>query len=171
MPITNSQEKFTHELGDTYDAEHQFLQGMEKMAQQARNEQLKSGIQQHIQQSRQQAQRLEQVFSALGQEPQRVMCHGAQGLVSEAEQTMSEAEKPELRDCIIAASALKNEHYEIVSYRALVGAAQLMGQQEAADLLRQNLQEEEQTAQTLEQLLPQLERTALEAEGKQPAAV
>ena len=165
MAITNTQDKFLHELGDTYDAEHQFMQAMQQMAQQATDPTLKSSLEQHIQQSQQQVQNLEQVFSQLGQQPQRVMCQGAKGLVSEAQQCMEEAQTPELRDCLIGAAQVKAEHYEIASYRGLVLGAQQMGQQEAVLLLQKNLQQEEQTAQKLEQSAPQLLQKAMQSEG------
>ncbi len=169
MAITNLQEKFAHELGDIYDAEQQFLQAQQELAQQATDESLKSSIQTHIEETQQQVQTLEQVYSALGQQPERVMCHAARGLVSEAQHTVSEAQTPELRDCLIAAAASKVEHYEIASYTGLIAGAQLMGQTEVVSLLEQNLQQEQKTAELLEQTTPELTQKAMQAEGMQPS--
>lgn len=169
MAITNTHEKFMHELGDIYDAENQFLQAQQELAQHATDQTLKSAIQTHIQETEQQVQVLEQVYSTLGQQPERVMCHAARGLVSEAQQTLSEAQKPELRDCLIASAASKVEHYEIASYTGLIMGAQQMGQNEVVSLLEQNLQQEQMTAQLLEQTAPQLTQRAMQAEGMQPA--
>ena len=77
-------------------------------------------------------------------------------MVSEAQQNMQEAQNDALRDCAINAAIIKVEHFEMGSYRGLVTAAQQMGQDEIVDLLQQNLQQEEQTAQTAEQSAPQL---------------
>src|SRR5690349_484699 len=103
MAINSLQEKFTHELGDIYDAEHQFLKGQEEMLQNATDPNLQQMIQKHMQQTQQQIQNLKQVFNVLGQQPQRVMCDGAKGIVSEGQKTMKETSgSPAIRDCAIA---------------------------------------------------------------------
>ena len=80
MPITNPQEKFMHELCLTYDAEHQFLEAQQQMNQQASDGELQGMLQTHIDDTQQQIQNLEQVFSQMGQEPQRQTSQAAQGL-------------------------------------------------------------------------------------------
>jgi ferritin-like metal-binding protein YciE len=77
-------------------------------------------------------------------------------LVSEAQQVMQEAQDENLRDCAINAAVIKVEHFEMGSYRGLVTAAQQMGQDEIVNLLQQNLQQEEQTAQIAEESAPEL---------------
>ena len=156
MAIKTSQEKYLHELGDVYDAEQQFLKGQQEMLQHASDSTLKQMIQTHIGQSEQQVKTLEQVFQALGEKPKAEKCPAAAGLVTEAKQNMKEAQVPEIRDCLIAGAAAKVEHYEIASYRGLIQGAQAMGNQAVVRLLQQNLQQEEQTAQMIEQALPSL---------------
>jgi ferritin-like metal-binding protein YciE len=156
MPINNAQELFVHSLSEIYDAEHQFVEGQQEMAQQASDQDLKSAIEEHIDQTRQHAQNLEQIFDQLGQQPQRETNEVAQGLVSSAQQLMQEAQNENLRDVAINAAVIKVEHFEMGSYRGLVSAAEQMGQAQIVNLLRQNLQEEEQTARTAEQSAPQL---------------
>src|SRR5215210_4156698 len=87
---------------------------------------------------------------------QRLTNEVAQGLVIEAQQLMQETQDENLRDCAINAAVIKFEHFEMGPYRGLVTAAQQMGQDEIVSLLQQNLQQEEQTAQTAEQSAPQL---------------
>ena len=79
MPINNAQELFVHNLSETYDAEHQFVEGQQEMAQQASDQDLKSAIEEHIGQTEQHARNLEGVFEQLGQQPQRVTNEVAQG--------------------------------------------------------------------------------------------
>ena len=93
MAIDNLQEKFLHELGDIYDAEHQFLKGQEEMLQNASDPNLQQMIQQHSEQTRQQIRNLEQIYNLLGIQPQRVMCDGAKGIVSEGQKIMKETAK------------------------------------------------------------------------------
>ena len=156
MPINNAQELFVHNLSAIYDAEHQFVEGQQEMAQQASDQDLRSAIEEHISQTEQHARNLEGVFEQLGQQPQRATNEVAQGLVNEAQQLMQETQDENLRDCAINAAVIKVEHFEMGSYRGLITAAQQMGQDEIVDLLEQNLREEEQTAQIAEQSAPDL---------------
>lgn len=165
MPIKTTQEKFLHELGDIYDAETRFLKGQQEMLQKASDPQLKQMIQQHITESEQQAKNLQQAFQLLGAPAKAETCQAAQGLVAEAQTVMQEAGSATIRDCLIGAAAAKVEHYEIASYRGLITGAQQMGRQELASLLQQNLQQEEQTAQKIEQSAPQLLQKAMQAEA------
>jgi len=166
MAINTTNEKFMHELGDIYDAEHQFLKGQQQMLENATDPMLQQMITTHIQETEQQIQNIEQVFSLLGSKSQRESCAGAKGIVTEGQMLMKEtASAPALRDCAIAGGASKVEHYEISTYRGLITGAKLMGQQEIVRLLQQNLQQEEKTAQMIEQNLPTLLQTAIAEEG------
>ncbi len=168
MPITNARELFLHELAEIYDAEHTFVFGLEAMNQGASDENLKSATQNHLEQTRGHIQNLEQVFNQLGQEPYRETNEIAQGAAKELQQGLAEAhQSPELVDCVIISAAIKVEHFEIASYRALITAAQQMGQEEIVNLLQQNLQEEEEAAQIAEQSAPDLIQKAMQSEGEQ----
>src|SRR5688572_8877265 len=103
MAIKNLNDKFMHELGDIYDAEHQFLKGQEEMLKNASDPTLKQMITTHIEESQQQVRNLEQVFQLLGVSAQREMCDGAKGIVSEGQKMMRETSgAPDVRDCAIA---------------------------------------------------------------------
>jgi ferritin-like metal-binding protein YciE len=162
MPIKSLQEKFSHELRDIYDAEHQFLQGQEMMLKKTSDSKLKQMITEHIAQTKQQIRNLEEVFDVLGEQPQREMCDGAKGLLSEGQKLLKETEGADkVQDCAIADAASKIEHYEIASYRGLITAADLMGQRGIVSLLQQNLEQEESTAQLIEQSMPELLQKAM----------
>ena len=171
MPIANMQELTVHELCELYDAEHRFVEGQEEMVQMASDQELQSSIQQHIDQTRGHIQNLEQVFGQLGQKPQRETNEVAQGLVSEAQEGIQEAQNDAIRDCAIVAAVLKVEHFEMGSYRGLITGAQQMGQEEAVNLLKDNLREEEETAQTAEQSAPKLIHKAMQQEGQEEGLV
>ena len=165
MPIANMQELSVHELRELYDAEYRFLEGQQEMVQNASDQDLQNSIQQHIEQTRQHIQNLEQVFNQLGQQPQRETNEVAQGLVSEAQEGIQEAQNDAIRDVAIDAAVIKVEHFEIGSYRGLITGAQQMGQTEVVNLLNQNLQQEEETAQIAEQSAPELIQKAMQSEG------
>lgn len=161
MAINTLEEKFVHELGDIYDAEHRFLEAQEEMIRQASSQQLQMQIQEHIRQTQQQIDNLNKVHSLLNLRPERVKCDAATGLVVEGQKGMREAGNASIRDCLIAGAAAKVEHYEIASYRGLIMGAQQMGNQEVLQLLQANLQQEEQTAQKVEQSIPLLLNQAM----------
>ncbi len=163
MPITTMQEMFTHELGDIYDAERQFLKGQAEMAERATDLTLKAGIEKHMEETEQHIKNVERVFTVIGEKPKAERCPVAAGLVTEAMQGMKEAQVDAIRDCMIGEAAEKVEHYEIVSYRGLIASAELMKQPEAVKLLKQNLAQEEKTAQTLEKGAPGLLKKAMAA--------
>lgn len=160
MPITSPQEKFVHELADMYDAEHQFLEAMGKMREMATDERLRAMLEEHMQQTEEQIQKLEEVFVEAGQEPERQECMGAKGLVEEASKMMQEAGSDEIRDAIIAGGATKAEHYEMVSYADLIDGAEMMKLRKAVKLLTENREQELSTARKLERLAPKLGKAA-----------
>jgi len=163
MPIKTMQEMFTHELGDIYDAEQQFLRGQVEMAKNVTDPTLKAGIEKHMAETERHITNVEQVFKLIGEEPKAEKCPVAAGLVTEAKQGMKEAQVDAIRDCMIGESAEKVEHYEIVSYRGLIASATLMGQPEAVKLLQENLVQEEKTAALLEKGAPGLLKRAMTA--------
>jgi ferritin-like metal-binding protein YciE len=124
------------------------------MAQEATDQNLRDSLRGHIDQTEQQIRNLEQVYGQLGQEPQRLTSEGAQGLVSEAQQSIREARGEATRDCAINAAIVRVEHFEMGTYRGMVTGAQQMGRDEVVDLLQQNLNQEEETAQIAQQRGP-----------------
>lgn len=171
MAIKTLQEKFLHGLGDIYDAEHQFLEAQQEMLPQANSTTVKSLLEQHISETEQQITVLEQVFEAIGETPEREKCAAAAGLVKESESLLSEVSgNPTLVDLAISSSSSKVEHYEISTYRMLITGAQQMGQTQVATLLQQNLQQEEATAQKIEQSAPTLFQQAMAQEKGRTAS-
>ena len=166
MPIASTQDLFLHELCEVYDAEHRFVEGQQEMIEHATDSDLMSAIQEHLEQTRQHAVNLERVFSELGQEAHRETNEVAQGLVSEAQEGIQETQSDALRDCAIVSAVIKVEHFEMGSYRSLVTAAHLMGQTEIERLLRENMQQEEETARIAEQSAEELLSKAMQ-EGEQ----
>ena len=167
MAIGSTNQKFTHELGDIYNAEHQIESALKQMISQASDQRLKDLFQEHLRQTQQQIKRLDQAWSLLGEQPKQVTCDGMSGILTEGKKNMQEAQTDTLRDGLMAGGADKVEHYEIVSYNNLIQGAQMMGQNQIADLLRQNLDEEKWMAQQLEQCEPNLAQKSMAAEGMQ----
>ena len=160
MPISSPREKFVHELADTHDAEHQFLAAMQKMYDRATDERLKVMLEVHMVETRGQIEKLEQVFSSIGEQPQRQHCSGAEGIIEEGSRAMEEAGTDEIRDTFIVGGATKAEHYEMVSYADLIEGAELLKLKKAARLLTENRQQEVRAARKLERTSPRLAKAA-----------
>jgi ferritin-like metal-binding protein YciE len=132
---------FLEELASTYDAEKQLLKALPKMAQAARNEDLRHAFEEHLEQTEAQVERLEQVFEILGDEPQSKSCKVMDAILKESDDII----KRKLGDGALICSAQKAEHYEIAAYGSLQFWARLLGEEDAAELLEETLDEERDT--------------------------
>jgi ferritin-like metal-binding protein YciE len=165
MAINTVQEKYLTELSHIHDSEHRFVSAQQEMHARTTDPALKAGLEKHIAQTQSQIKNLHQVYGLLGMEPQRAECGICTGLIKNAQSGL-EVQDAALRDCFIGGAATMVEHYEIGVYRGLVNEAELMGQPQVAQLLRQNLQQEEETAQHLESSEPMLLQAAKQQEAR-----
>lgn len=152
MQLNNLQEALVSELQDILSAEQQITQALPVMAQKATSPELKQGFEMHLEQTRTQITRLEQVFSLLGTKPEAHTCKAMKGIVAEGQELMNERASAEVMDVLLIAAAQKIEHYEIASYGTVCTWAKQLGLTEVKELLGQNLSEEEQTDKTLSRL-------------------
>jgi ferritin-like metal-binding protein YciE len=139
-------------LQDLYDAENQIIKAMPKMIEKAKSQELKQGLQQHLEVTNRQKDRLEQVFKDMKMSPQGKKCMGMQGLIKEGEEVMSEAGDDDVRDAAIIGSAQKIEHYEIAGYGTARAYARALGHKNVADVLSTTLDEESMTNEKLTKL-------------------
>ena len=164
MAVKSVQELLLNELQDIYDAEKQLVKALPKMAKAASSEQLRQAFQEHLEETRNQVQRLEQVFEGLDTRSRGKPCEAMRGLVREASETMEEITNPQVLDAALIAGAQKVEHYEIAAYGSVRALAEACGHQEVAQLLDETLEEEKEADQKLNQIaLSEVNRAALEA--------
>jgi ferritin-like metal-binding protein YciE len=156
MPMQTPQDLFVHELSDMLSAEQIIVQMLEEAQGLVQNPQVQEGLRMHAEQSRQHAQRVQQVLQTLGAEPHPVQCHSVQGLYQELQEAQQSNPSPEVLQGLVVGGAAKTEHLEIAAYTGLIEKAQAMGQREGAQLLRQNLQDEQQMLQRVEDISRQL---------------
>jgi len=142
MSVKSVQDLFLSELRDVYHAEKQALKAMPRMAKASTHPELRQAFEQHLEETRGQVERLEQVFDMLDVAKRGKPCHAMEGLVEEAREQIGEIEDKSVLDVAIIASAQKMEHYEIASYGTLAALARQLGHEEAAGLLAQTLEEE-----------------------------
>ena len=144
---------FTDSLKDIYWAEKALTKALPKMQKAATTEELKSAIEEHLAQTKEQVTRLEQVFELFGEKPQAKKCDAMEGLIKEGEGVIEDTEDGSMtRDAAIIIAAQKVEHYEIATYGGLVQLAKTLGNEEAAGILQETLDEEKATDEGLTEI-------------------
>lgn len=143
------QDLFYEELEDLYDAEKQIVKALPKVAEAVASEELKTALEEHLEQTKQHVTRLEQVFRTIGREAKAKKCDGMKGLLEEGENVISELDESPVRDAALIAAAQKVEHYEISGYGTLRTFAQLLGHEDAVELLEETLEEEKEADEKL----------------------
>jgi ferritin-like metal-binding protein YciE len=156
MEQNDLRELYVDELKDLYDAENQLIKALPKMAEAATSDQLRSGFEQHLEQTREHAQRIERIFNSMGEKVKDKKCKGMNGLISEGKDVMGEDYDGELMDAALISAAQRVEHYEIAAYGTVRTFANILGEQEAVTLLEQTLEEEKETDEKLTELADNL---------------
>lgn len=142
MRFKNLNDLYIHELKDLYDAESKLIEALPKMAAKASSPALKEAFEEHVDQTRQQRQRIEQIMEDLGEDPEGEVCAGMQGLIKEGQSILSASGDEDAVDAALIAAGNRVEHYEIAGYGAARTHAQVLGYDEHAELLQQTLDEE-----------------------------
>jgi ferritin-like metal-binding protein YciE len=143
---------FIDELRDTYDAEKQLVKALPKMAKAAHSPDLRAAFEAHLQETRAQIERLEQVFETLDEKVRGKHCEGIAGIIEEGQKVMEEEFDEATMDAVLIAGGQRAEHYEMAAYGTLVAWARAMGHTEAADLLQETLDEEKAADEKLSSL-------------------
>jgi ferritin-like metal-binding protein YciE len=140
--IKSMEDLFLHTLKDMYYAENKIIKSLPDMIEKATNRELVNGLKSHLEETKQQATRLEQVFRKLGQEPKAVDCPAIDGIIEEADEIAGEVEDKEVLDAAIIGAAQAVEHYEIARYGTLIAWAAQLGHDDVIRLLNTTLNEE-----------------------------
>lgn len=136
---------FVDSLKDIYWAEKHLTKALTKLAKESTSEELRTALEDHLAVTEEQVSKLEQVFETIGKKPQAKKCEAMEGLIKEGESIVEETEDDTYtRDVGIIMAAQKVEHYEIATYGGLVQVAKNLGNNEAAELLEEILEEEKE---------------------------
>lgn len=138
-------ELYIEELRDIYSAETQLVKALPKMAKAAESDGLRSGFEEHLEQTKEHVSRLEQIFDALGEKPTGKKCEGMAGLIKEGGEAAQEDYEGDVKDSALIGAAQRVEHYEIAAYGTVRAMAEKLGEDDAVELLSQTLQEEKDT--------------------------
>jgi ferritin-like metal-binding protein YciE len=143
---------FINELRDTYDAEKQLIKALPRLAKAATTGGLKEALERHLEETREQVARLEQVFSGLDEKVKGRHCEGMAGIIEEGKSILEDDLDDVALDACIIAAGQRAEHYEMAAYGTLVAWARAMGHDDAAGLLQESLDEEKAADETLSSL-------------------
>src|SRR5262245_29976457 len=166
MKLQSLEDLMLDQLKDLYSAENQIVKALPKMAKAASAPELQIAFEDHLEQTKDHVERLEQIAERLGLSLRGKRCKAVEGLIEEAKELLDEDADPDVRDAALIAGAQRVEHYEIAGYGCTRTYAQLLGDEESAQLLKQTLNEEGETDKNLTQLAEGLiNRRAVEAEA------
>jgi len=140
--VASLREHLVDELNDLLSAEHQLIEALPRMQQNASQRELKAAFKNHLAETRGQSRRVEQALKLLGEKPAETTCEAMKGLLKEGEELIGGADAGALRDAMMITAAQKVEHYEIASYGTVQTYARILGEKGIAKLLGQTLSEE-----------------------------
>jgi ferritin-like metal-binding protein YciE len=154
--LDNLQDLFVQELKDLYNAERQIQDALPKMSEKASHQELKSALDEHLRITGEHVRRLEQIFDTLQESPTGMKCKGMEGIIDESKDLMKQDGDSSVRDAGIIGQAQRVEHYEISGYGTARTYAERLGFGEAARMLQQTLQEEEEADKRLTSIAEQI---------------
>jgi len=152
MKIETLRDLYVEQLRDLYSAENQLVKALPKMAKGASHPQLQRAFTEHLAQTEQHVQRLDQIFKQLDTSSKGPACKGMEGLISEGEEMIKMKGDSAAIDAGLIAAAQRVEHYEIAGYGCVRTYARLLGDFTSERVLQQTLDEEGATDQKLTQL-------------------
>jgi len=152
MPLDSLYELLVDELRDIYEAEHQLVNALPKMAAFACDPALKQALESHLTETEDQVGRLEQAFIELGVAAGGKRCKGMEGLMEECEDILENATDDAILDSALIGAVRRIEHYETAAYDSAASHAELLGEARVATLLRTSLEEEQEADRELSRI-------------------
>ncbi|MBX4181734.1 DUF892 family protein [Candidatus Parcubacteria bacterium] len=126
-----------------YDIESEIIEALPKMAEGATDDELKEALDHHLEETEEQASRLENIFDLLGEEKDKLKVEAIRGLVKDGEWIMKNSEEGDARDLAIISAARYVEHYEMAGYMSAQELAEMLGDEGVSSLLEESLEEEQ----------------------------
>jgi ferritin-like metal-binding protein YciE len=152
MKLDSLQTLYIEELRDLYNAEQQLVKALPKMAEKASASELKQAFEDHLEQTKEHVVRIEEIFERLDKKPTGKTCKAMKGLIEEGSEILEEEGEDSVIDAALIAAAQRVEHYEIAGYGTVRTFANILGEEDAAELLQQTLDEEGETDKLLTDL-------------------
>jgi len=140
------------ELQETCSVEAQLTEALPKMADAARDPQLKKAFEMHLEQTREHRRILEDLLRGHSANVREHTDQSMQAMVREAQKWAKIVQEPKFRDAGLIASAQRIEHYEIAVYGTLATWAKQLGLDEDMRKLLRILDEEKEADDKLTSL-------------------
>ena len=156
LKLDNLRDLFMEELRDLYNAENQLVKALPKMAKAASDAKLKQAFTDHLEQTRGHVSRLEEIFEALDEKPEGETCQAMEGLIKEGSQFVEARGDSVVIDSGLIGAAQRVEHYEMAGYGTARSLAQRIGEEDAAELLQETLDEEGEADRLLTEIAESL---------------
>jgi ferritin-like metal-binding protein YciE len=168
MSMESLKDLLVHDLKDLRDAEKQIIRALPKMADAASAPALRKALGEHLEVTKKQLDRLDQILEEWGESPGRKKCKGMQGLIKEGEELLEEEAEPSVLDAGLVTAAQKVEHYEMAAYGSARAYAAVLGDADVTRLLQRSLDEEGEADKTLTAIAERMinARAAAEGNGK-----
>ena len=148
--MSDPRDLFLHELGDVLYAERILVTTLPKLQEEASDEELALGFEEHLEQTRQHVKNVEQAFEKLGEKATAEKCPGIDGIKKEHDDFVAkESPSQDVLDSFLTGAGARTEHYEIAAYEGLVTMAKAMGETDVAELLSENLEQEKEALEKL----------------------
>jgi ferritin-like metal-binding protein YciE len=152
MKLNSLNKLYLEELRDLYSAETQLVKALPKMAKGASSDELREAFESHLEQTKEHVERLTEIFDQLEEKPSGKTCKAMKGLIEEGSEMLEQEGDESVIDAGLIAAAQRVEHYEIAGYGTVRTFANLLGEDEAVELLQQTLDEEGETDKQLSEL-------------------
>ena len=152
MKLSTLTDLYVDQLQDMHSAERQMVKALPKMAKAASNPELRRALTEHLEVTKEQLERLDQILKGLEKTPGRKVCEATLGLVEEGAEIIDADGEGAVRDAGLIVAAQKTEHYEIASYGCLVAFAKLLERSADIRLLSTTLEEEREADTALTKL-------------------
>jgi ferritin-like metal-binding protein YciE len=142
MALESLKDVFADQVNDLRSAEEQLIEALPTLEQAASSDELKQAFREHLTETKQHLERIDDVIATAGMERTGEPCEGMAGLIREGSEIVAESGDPMAKDAALIAAAQRVEHYEIAGYGTVVALADHLGLDEAKDILGQTLEEE-----------------------------
>jgi ferritin-like metal-binding protein YciE len=152
MKLANLKDLYVEQLRDLYSAEDQLVDALPEMAKSASHPELREAFETHLQETKRQKARLEQIFDRLDEKPSGETCEAMKGLIKEGKEMIKKKADEDVRDAGLITAAQRVEHYEMAGYGTVRTYADMLDRSEDVRLLDETLNEEKKADEKLNRI-------------------
>jgi len=161
MSVGTLEELLIDELKDLYSAEKQIVHSLPKLAKAASSAELQDALESHLEETKGQVERLEQIAEIVGKKLTGKTCAGMKGVLEEGSEVLDEMDEGSVRDAALIGASQRVEHYEMAGYGTARDFAKLLGLNDVVELLEETLEEEKAADEKLTAISASVNQEAL----------